>query len=111
MRRWLHVVAVVIILALVVGLYKAKTDAAAARAHVRQLETQIADAQADMRALRAEIAHLETPARVEALAQRQLGLQVGRESQALPQSAIDERLPAPRAQPQTQPRAQSKSGR
>ena len=111
MRRWLNIVAVVIIVALAVGLYKAKTDAAAARAHVRELETRIADAQADMRALRAEIAHLETPARVEALAQRQLGLEVGREAQALPQSAIDERLPAPRPQPQSRTqRNQTKSG-
>ena len=98
MRRVLHIVAVVIIAVLAVGLYKAKTDAVQARAHVAALERSIADAQADMRALRAEIAHLESPARVEALAQSQLHLRPGGESAALPQSAIETRLPAPQPQ-------------
>ena len=97
MRRALHIVAVVVIAVLVVGLYKAKTDAQQARARVALLEQNIADTQADMRALRAEIAHLESPARVEALAQSELHLQPGGSSAALPESAIDAHLPAPRA--------------
>lgn len=105
MRRALHIVAVIIIVALAIGLYKAKTDAAQARAHVAQLERDIADAQADMRELRAEIAHLESPARVEALAQSQLGMRPGGESAALPESAIDANLPAPR---RTQTQRQSR---
>ncbi len=95
MKRWLHALAVVIIVVLAVGLYKAKTDASKAAAHVRELETQIGDAQSDLRALRAEIAHLESPARVEALADRHLELERGRQSAALPESAIDRELPAP----------------
>lgn len=98
MRRALHIVAVLIIIALAIGLYKAKTDASKAAADVRQLQTQIDDAEADLRALRAEIAHLESPARVEQLAERHLGMEVGSESAALPESAIDQRLPAPSAQ-------------
>lgn len=97
MRRALHIAALVIIALLTVGLYKAKTDAAQARAHVTQLEHDIADTQADMRALRAEIAHLETPEHVEQLAQQQLGLHPGGESAALPESAIETHLPTPQA--------------
>jgi cell division protein FtsL len=94
MRRTLQVLAGVLIVALVIGLYKEKTDAAAARAHVRALQTEIAAAQADMRALRAEIAHLESPGRVEALAERHLDLKSGAEAETLPETAIDRSLPA-----------------
>lgn len=99
MRRALHALAVVIIVVLVVGLYKAKTDASKSAAHVRQLETQISDAQADLRALRAEIAHLESPERVEALAERHLDLELNRDARALPEDAIDTALPQPRERP------------
>ena len=95
-RRALHILAGVLIVLLAVGLYKAKTDAAKAEAHVRDLQTQVEESEADLRALRAEIAHLETPARVESLAERHLGLEVGAEGAALPESAIDHHLPAPR---------------
>lgn len=96
MKRGLHILAALIIVVLIIGLYKAKTDAARTEAHVRQLETQVDTAEADLRALRAEIAHLESPARVEALAESQLGLDIGAEGRALPESELDRRLPAPR---------------
>lgn len=96
MKRTLQILALALIVALTIGLYKAKTDAAAARAHVADLQSQITDTQADMRALRAEIAHLESPARVEAMAQSELGLHPGAQSTALPESAIADHLPAPR---------------
>ncbi|MES1200578.1 MAG: hypothetical protein ABUS57_03925 [Pseudomonadota bacterium] len=96
MRRWLHILAIVIIVVLVVGLYKAKTDASAARTHVQQLEREIADAQADMRALRAEIARLESPENVSALTAQRTNLQPGKGGQALPESAMDAKLPPPR---------------
>ena len=96
MRRWLHVLGVIVIVVLVVGLYKAKTDASAARAHVRELENQIADTQADMRALRAEIARLESPEHVQELAAQHTELQPGRGGQTLPESAMDAKLPPPR---------------
>jgi len=101
-RRSLHILAAVVIVLLAVGLYKAKSDASKAQAHVRELQNQIGDTEADMRALRAEIAHLESPARVQDLAERELGVHVGSESVALPESQINERLPAPRAQQQKQ---------
>jgi cell division protein FtsL len=96
-RRQVHIVAAILIVVLAIGLYKAKSDAAQAQAHVRDLQTKIEDAEADMRALRAEIAHLESPARVESLAERHLGVSAGSASAALPEAAIDQRLPAPRA--------------
>jgi cell division protein FtsL len=95
LMRNLHIVAGVLIIALAVGLYKAKTDAARTETHVRQLQSQIDEREADLRALRAEIAHLESPARVEALAEQHLGASVGSESAALPETAIASRLPAP----------------
>jgi cell division protein FtsL len=99
MKRALQVLAGCVIAALAIGLYKAKTDAAAARAHVRQLQADIDTAQADLRALRAEIAHLESPARVENLAERHLGLKTGAEMSALPEAAIARELPEPAAAP------------
>jgi len=98
LRRALQVAAAVVIVALAIGLYRAKSDAAKTEAHVRQLQTQIEETEADLRALRSEIAQLESPARVEELAEQELGLVVGSESAALPESAIERRLPAPRAQ-------------
>lgn len=95
LRRALHIGAAVLIVVLAIGLYKAKTDAARTEARVRELQTDIADTEAQMRALRAEIAHLESPPRVEALARRHLGAAVASEAEALPESAIDARLPAP----------------
>ena len=94
-RRALHIAAAIIIVLLAIGLYKAKTDAAHTEAHVRQLQAQIEDTEADMRALRAEIAERERPDRVAALAEERLGLVVGSESAALPESSIPRRLPAP----------------
>jgi|CXWL01.1.fsa_nt_gi cell division protein FtsL len=97
LRRALHVAAALLVVVLVIGLYKAKTDAAKTEAHVRQLQTRIEDSQADMRALRAEIATLESPGHVESMAQQHLGLVVGGENAARPASAIERDLPAPRA--------------
>lgn len=96
MRRALHIIAALIIVALAIGLYRAKSDAAKTEAHVRELQRQIEEREADLRALRSEIAQLESPARIEDLAERELGLVVGGESAALPESAIANRLPPPR---------------
>jgi cell division protein FtsL len=95
LRRALQILAGVIVIALVVGLYKAKTDAGRTEAHVRQLQSEIENREADLRALRAEIARQESPANVEALAEDRLGLAPAGENAALPENAIDRRLPAP----------------
>ena len=75
--RALQIVAAILVVVLVVGLYKAKSDASKAEAHVRQLHSEIADTEAANRALNAEIAHLESPERVEQLAQEHLALRRG----------------------------------
>ncbi|MEQ1617599.1 MAG: hypothetical protein ABL883_04555 [Terricaulis sp.] len=96
-RRSLHITAAVLVAALAIGLYKAKTDASQTEAHVRDLRTRVADAEAEMRALRAEIARAESPANVAAMAQTHLSLDTGAQSEGLPETAIDNRLPDARA--------------
>ena len=98
LRGWLHIAALVVIVVLAIGLYKAKTDASKTQSRVRALEGEIAETEASMRALRAEIAALETPARVEALAERHLG--GAGANTALPERDIDARLPAAREEKQ-----------
>lgn len=102
MRRALHIVMALLVIVLVVGLYKAKTDASKTEAHVSQLQHQIADEESDQRALKAEIAHLESPEHVQALAQDHLELTPAQQGQALPTSEINQRLPAPRRQAASQ---------
>ncbi len=95
LTRLFQFMAAILVAALAVGLYKAKTDAAGAEQRVRALQIEIADTQARMRALRAEIARAETPANIEKMAEEHLGLVVGDQSAALPETAIDRQLPAP----------------
>jgi cell division protein FtsL len=94
--RGLQIAAAIIVVVLVIGLYKAKTDASRAAAHVRELQHDISETETSSRALRAEIAHLESPARVERLAEQHLDVAAGAQSAALPESSIASRLPAPR---------------
>jgi len=108
MIRAFQIAAAVLIVALVVGLYRSKTDASAARQRVNALETEISETEADIRALRAEVAHLETPARVEALARRELKMEPAGGVRALPERAIDRTLPAPQAPQRAAPRAAAK---
>lgn len=94
--RGLQIAAALLIVALAVGLYRAKSDAAKTEANVRTLQAEIAEREATMRELRSEIAQRESPAEIERLAEERLGLVVGSESAALPESAIGDHLPAPR---------------
>lgn len=96
LTRLLQIAAVIVIALLAVGLYRAKSDAAHTEARVRQLQSQIEANEADLRALRAEIAHLESPARIERMAEDQLGMRPGSAGAALPERAIDTALPSPR---------------
>jgi cell division protein FtsL len=100
LKSWLQIAAVVLIVALAVGLYRAKSDAAKTEADVRRLHVEVAEREARLRELRAEIAELESPGRIEQLNEQELGLIVGSESAALPESEIARRLPAPRPQQQ-----------
>jgi cell division protein FtsL len=97
LTRLFQIAAVIVIAALTVGLYRAKSDAARTEAHVLRLEREVSDREARLRELRAEIAELESPARIERLAEDRLGLVAGGESDALPEEAIGDSLPSPRA--------------
>ncbi len=94
MIRAFQLAAICLILALVVGLYRAKTDASAARTRVNDLRAEITDTRADIRELRAEIATLETPARVETLAKQKLQMSPGRAPETMPERRLSS-LPAP----------------
>ena len=59
MGRFFNIVAVVVAIALAIGLYRAKTEADAARARVADLERQVSSAQAEIKTLAAEVAVLE----------------------------------------------------
>lgn len=100
LRRWFHIAAAVLIAVLAVGLYRAKSDAAKTEADVRRLNGEVAEREARLRELRADIAERESPARIEELNAERLGLVVGGESSALPESEISRRLPAPQPQEQ-----------
>ncbi len=96
LRRVFQAAAGLVIVALLVGLYRAKTDAGATQARVRALEAEITEIDADIRALRAESAALETPARVEELAEAQLRLRPGGAARADEEADLRTALPAPR---------------
>jgi hypothetical protein len=94
--RAFQIAAAITVAALAVGLYRAKTDAAETEVRVLALQREIGERESALRELRAEIARRESPANIEALARQRLGVTVGGESSALPETAIDERLPPPR---------------
>lgn len=100
LKRWFQIAAAVLIVVLAVGLYRAKSDAARTETEVHRLTGEIAEREARLRELRAEIAERESPARIEQLNEQRLGLVVGGEGAALPESEIARRLPAPQPREQ-----------
>jgi cell division protein FtsL len=64
----------VVLLALVLTVYLAKTGAGGTRSDIDRLQAQIGDEQSQIRILKAEVATLEQPERLEALSSRYLGL-------------------------------------
>ena len=100
LTRGFQIAAALLIVVLAVGLYRAKSDAARTETEVHRLNADIAEREARLRELRAEIAESESPARIEELNAERIGLVVGGESAALPESDIARRLPAPQPQEQ-----------
>lgn len=93
--RIFNIAAIVLALALAIGLYRAKTEADAARARVAELERQVSAAKDEVKALAAEVAVLESPARIEELARRRLGVTPGAAGQPRAASEIGSTLPPP----------------
>ena len=71
--RVVELVCLGVLLALVLGVYMAKTFAGRERAQIAEVERQIVDEKARVRLLKAEVAFLEQPRRIEQLA---VGLQL-----------------------------------
>jgi cell division protein FtsL len=70
--KWFAPIATALILVLAVGVLKAKTEAAAARKRIAELEAQVAAQRDEAKGLAAEVQYLENPRRIEALARREL---------------------------------------
>jgi cell division protein FtsL len=100
MMKFFNLAAFVLAIALAVGLYRAKTEADAARARVVELEREVASAKAELKTLAAEVAVLESPARIEALAKQRLGLAPARPTQLRDGGEIVPNLPPARTQVQ-----------
>lgn len=71
--RWVEIIGVVLVAAMIFSVYVAKAAAAREGSRISQIEREIADNGQRVRLLRAEAARLEQPARLEALS-RQAGL-------------------------------------
>ena len=71
--RWVEIIGVLLVAAMVFSVYLAKAGAARESARISDLERQISDNGQRVRLLRAEVARLEQPNRLEALS-RDLGL-------------------------------------
>ena len=96
-RAWFPWIAGVLALALVIGLYRIKTEAQETSGAVRTLDRDVAEARAEVRELRAEIAALDSPARVDALARQRLELAPGAGARARREAELAGALPAPEA--------------
>ncbi len=70
-----RIAASILILALALSLYFTKTEADRARARVAVLEREAQARRGEVNTLAAEAAHLGSPARIEAIAREELGLQ------------------------------------
>ncbi len=70
--RFFVPIAGAIILVMAVGVFKAKTDAAATRKRVAEMEASVAAAREEARGLAAEVQFLESPKRIEALSRLEL---------------------------------------
>ncbi|MDX2234566.1 MAG: septum formation initiator family protein [Hyphomonadaceae bacterium] len=93
--RWFTPAALAIILVLAVGVFKAKTDAAAARKRIADLESQVASQREEVRSLAAEVQYLESPRRLESLSRRELGMAPATRAQKQSLTAIAPGRPAP----------------
>ena len=65
--RWVEIIGVLLVAAMIFSVYLAKAAAAREGARISDLERQISDNGQRVRLLRAEVARLEQPARLEAL--------------------------------------------
>jgi cell division protein FtsL len=72
--RLVDLCAAALLVALILGVYLAKTVAGRERAEIAGMDRQITEEKERIRLLQAEVAHLEEPARLERLSASYLGL-------------------------------------
>ena len=72
--RLVDLCAAALLVALILGVYLAKTMAGRERADIARMDRQIDEEQQRIRLLQAEVAHLEEPARLEHLSESYLGM-------------------------------------
>ncbi|RAK60587.1 cell division protein [Phenylobacterium hankyongense] len=72
--RLVDLMALGFLVALILGVYLAKTIAGRERSEIARVESQIGAEKARIRLLQAEVSHLEQPARIEHLSETYLGL-------------------------------------
>ncbi|HEX3701644.1 MAG TPA: cell division protein [Phenylobacterium sp.] len=73
--RLVDLLALVVLVGLILGVYLAKTIAGRERAEIATAEKEIAGEKTRIRLLDAEVAHLEQPARIERLSETYLGME------------------------------------
>jgi cell division protein FtsL len=72
--RLVDLCAAALLVALILGVYLAKTIAGRERAEIASMDRQIGEEKQRIRLLQAEVAHLEEPARLERLSEAYLGM-------------------------------------
>jgi hypothetical protein len=72
--RLVDLCAAALLVALILGVYLAKTMAGRERAEIARMDREIADEKQRIRLLQAEVAHLEEPARLGRLSEAYLGM-------------------------------------
>ena len=72
--RLVDLIAAALLVALILGVYLAKTIAGRERTEIARINSQIDDEKARIRLLQAEVSHLEEPQRIERLSEAYLGL-------------------------------------
>lgn len=85
-----------VIAVLIFGLYRAKYGAADARAEIRAVEMEIAEAEGRLALLEAELSHMIRREWIEEYARRELGMAPPRADQYVRPEHLEERLRAER---------------
>ena len=96
--RWIEIIGVVLVAAMIFSVYLAKAAAASEGARIASLERQITQNGQRVRLLRAEVARQERPARLEALS-RGAGLAPDDVHRRATEASLPELAPLPDPQP------------
>ena len=96
--RWVEIIGLVLVAAMIFSVYLAKAAAASESARIASLERQITETGQRVRLLRAEVARLEQPGRLEALS-RMAGLGPVDVHRQAAEASLPELAPVPEPAP------------